>query len=135
MELISSPKTEYLLEASLATLHTESREWMSEINFWSEEMSCFYKLLRKNVSSFTFPPKELAEIEREMIRINSGDLMRVKSLVERHEKELAAVMKNTSMIEEGEYRDRHRALVSDLYALQLDIRKFKKAVFALIKNS
>lgn len=135
MELFSSPKAEYLLEASLGTLHAESREWMSAIDFWREEMPCFYKLLRKNANAFAFPPEELAEIEKEMIRINSDELVNIKSRVEHHERALASIVKSTSPAEEGEYRHEHRAITNDVYALQQVIRKFKKEVFSLVKES
>jgi hypothetical protein len=135
MELISSPRTDYMLDVSLEALHAESRAWLSEINFWSEEMSCFYKLLHRSLPSLSFPPRELAEIEKEMIRINSDDLIKVKSQVERHERELAAVMKNVSVTEEKDYRHNHRVLLNDMYALQKTLRKFKTAVFALVKQS
>lgn len=135
MEMISGPKTEYLLDASLATLHAESREWLNELNFWSEEMSCFYKLLHKNASSLDFPTRELTDLEKEMIRITSEELMRVKSEVETHERTLVAIMKNTSFGEQREYRDRHKMILDDLYALQRVIRRFKKKVFALVRKA
>ena len=135
MELISNPKSEYLLGASLETLHAESREWLSEINFWSEEMSCYYKLLHRNVSILTFPTTELAEIEKEMIRINSEDLIKIKGQIEKHERELMDLMKNTSTAEEYEYRHKHRELLYEMYELRRIIRKFKEAIFALVRES
>jgi hypothetical protein len=135
MELINSSASGYLPETSLENLHIDSREWLNEINFWTEEMSCFYKLLHKTISSTGFPPKELAGIEREIIRINSEDLIKLKNQVERHERELSMVLKNTSTTQEMEYRQRHQRLINDMYALHGTIRKFKKALFALVKES
>lgn len=135
MELLTNPKAEYLLGESLELLHAESREWLSEIDFCSEEMSCYYKLLHKNVPILGFPTKELAEMEKKMISISSEELTKVKSRVERHERELAALMKVTSSTEEYEYRHQHRVLVNDMYALRGSIRKFKEALFALVKAS
>lgn len=135
MELITNPKIEYLLDASLETLHTESREWLSQINFWRDEMACFYKLLHKSAPPLTFPTKRMAEIEKEMIRIESEDITRVKDHVESHERMLWSVVQSNSMTDEDQYRHRHRALVSDLYALQVVIAEFKRAVFALVRES
>lgn len=135
MELITNPKTEYLLGASLETLHAESREWLSEVNFWSEEMSCYYKLLHKTLPFFAFPTKELADIEKEMIRINSEDLTSARGRIERHEGELAILMKNTSSTEEYEYRQRHRELLNDMYELRGIIRNFKEKIIALVRES
>jgi hypothetical protein len=133
MELLTNPKAEYLLGASLDVLHAESREWLSEISFTSEEIACYYKLLHKNKPFPGFPTSELAEMEKEMIRISSEELTKVKNRVERHERELAALMNDTSATEEYEYRHQHRVLVGDMFTLRGNIRKFKEAVFSLVK--
>ena len=135
MDLISNPKAEYLLGTSFKELHAESRQWLSELNFCAEEMSCYYKLLHKNVPYLDFPTKELAEIEKEMIRISSEDLITLKSRIESHERELATLMRNTSSSEEYEYRDYHRRLQNDMYAFRSLIKKFKEAVFVLVRGS
>jgi hypothetical protein len=135
MELISNPKAGYLLPQSLEELHAESREWLSEINFCAEEMSCYYKLLHKNVPYLDFPTKELAETEKEMIRITSEDLVTLKGRIERHERELATLMKNTSSSEEYEYRDYHGRLRNDVFEFRGVIKKFKEVIFALVKSS
>ena len=41
----SNPKAQLLLEASIDVLHQESREWLSTVEFWKEEMQFFDKLL------------------------------------------------------------------------------------------
>jgi hypothetical protein len=41
MELLTSQKMEYLLDASLQALHAESLEWIQEIDFWKDEMIFF----------------------------------------------------------------------------------------------
>ena len=134
MELISNPKSEYLLGASLGTLHAESREWLSEVNFWSEEMSCYYKLLHRNESFRAFPKQEVAEIEKDMIRIDSEELVKIREQIERHERELAGLMKNTSSTEEYEYRHKHKELLSEMYELRHVIREFKELIFALVRE-
>lgn len=133
MELISITKTDHLLNASLESLHAESREWLNEIDFWNEEMSFFYKLIHLREPRISFPTANLASLEKEMIQITSEDLLRLKSEVESHERSLSALVKNNSLGEEREYREKHRNLLADMYNIQFRIRKFKSSVFSFVK--
>jgi len=134
MELLTYPKSEYLLEASLESLHQESQEWLNEIEFWADEMAFFFTLLHKKEVRETFPSEELADLEKELIRIHGDRLDTIKSSVQRHERILAAVLKTTSLQEEESYRTTHRQLLMEIYALQLLVRNFKKTVFSFAKN-
>lgn len=134
MELLTPQKTAYLLDASLQTLHTESLEWMQEIDFWKEEVIFFYKLIHKKESTKAFPTKELAAMEKEMIRINSDELDKIKDTVQQHERSLVAVLKMTSLRDEEGYRKEHRRLLKEIYAIQALIRAFKKDVFSAFKK-
>lgn len=130
MELLTYPKNEYLLGASLDTLHVESQDWLKELEFWSDEMAFFYKLLHKKESSDAFPPRDLAAIEKALIRIDSEELRRVREGVLSHERLLSSVVKSTSMAEEQVYRETHRNLYSEMFNLNQLIRAFKKDVFS-----
>lgn len=129
MELLTYPKTEYLLDASLESLHQESLEWLKEIAFWADEMSFFFTLLHKKEVREAFPTKELAALEKELIRIHGDKLDAARSMVESHERTLASVLKTTSLQAEESYRETHRRLLMEVYGMQSLIRDFKKAVF------
>ena len=96
MELLMNSKTDYLLEASLESLHAESMEWLNEIDFWSDEMTFFYRLLRKNQSNKAFPTAELAAVEMELVSLTSDKVNKLRNEIQNHERSLSAVMKNTS---------------------------------------
>ena len=49
MQTLTTPKTSNLLEAGLDVLHSESKEWLSEIEFLKSELSFFMKLLNSKV--------------------------------------------------------------------------------------
>jgi hypothetical protein len=134
MKLINSSNTAYLLDASLESLHTEGREWLSEIDFWSEEMSCFYKLLHRAGSPKPFPTNDLAEIDKEMLRLTSEDIAKTKKQVEAHERALVSVMRGTSLGDEAEYRQHHKTLLNELYTLQAQIKDFKKRMFSMVAH-
>lgn len=130
MELLTFPKNEYLLDASLEDLHAQSQAWMKEIDFWNDEIAFFYKLLRKKEVKDVFPARELAEIEKTLIRINSDDMLRLRDEVLNHERLLSTLIRSTSLDEEQVYREAHRRLYRDMYKLSELIRSFKKSVFS-----
>src|SRR5688572_8049526 len=134
MELLSSPKMGYLLDASLESLHSESQEWLKEIGFWQDEMAFFYKLLHKKESKESFPSKELAAIEKKLVGITSDMLDKIMNAVQNHERSLALLIRTTSFQEEENYRQAHRRLLQDVYEVHVVIRNFKKDVFAFVQQ-
>lgn len=133
MKLINSSGTEYLLDSSLESLHTESREWLTEIDFWNDEMSFFYKLIHLREPHLSFPSADLAALEKELIHVTTQSLGKVKREVENQERALRAVVNNTSLVKERAYRGRHRSLVIEIHNTQDLIIKFKKQAFSFIK--
>jgi hypothetical protein len=134
MELLANPKTEYLLQASLKSLHVESQEWLKEIEFWRDELAFFYKLLREKESIEDFPKEALVAIQKELIRIDSEKLEVIKNQVQSHENSLSALLKATSMQDEELYRETHRKLLIEIYEVQSLIRIYKKELFSFISR-
>jgi hypothetical protein len=134
MELLTQPKMEYLLDASLQELHIEGVEWMNDVDFWKDEMTFFYKLLHKKTSNKAFPTKELAAMEKELIRISSDKLDKIRDAVQTHERSLAKVLRTTSLQDEAGYRETHRRLLKEIYEIHVLIRKFKNDVFSFFKR-
>lgn len=134
MQLLSNPKTDYLLEASLESLHAESLEWLNEIAFWSDEMAFFYKLLRKSQSLKAYPSAELAAVDLELVSLTSDKVDKLRNDVLRHERELSAVIRSISTGEEERYRETHRKLLMEIYDTHLQIRAFKKEVFSFVQK-
>lgn len=132
MKLITNPKTEYLQDASLETLHAKSREWLNEIDFWIEEMAFFYNLIHMREPHIFFPTARLADLERELITLTSDHLTKLRIDVENHERVLARMVKNISLDEEREYRERHRNLLTEMNSLEVGIREFKRNVFSFV---
>ena len=63
MELLTSPKSTYLLEAGLDVLHEQSIEWLNEIAFWRDETAFFYSLVAKKTLE-AVPVKAKSYIEK-----------------------------------------------------------------------
>jgi hypothetical protein len=134
MELLIYPKTDYLLDASLESLHSESQAWLQNIDFWTDEMAFFYKLLHKKELIETYPSRELAAIEKELIKVYGERLEKARTEIQSHERLLGALVKSTSFMEDENYREKHRKLVLEIYDIQVLIRSFKKKVFDFIKK-
>lgn len=130
MELLTYPKNEYLLDASLESLHAESSAWLKELDFWNDELAFFYKILHHKEIRNAFPAEEVAGMDQQLIRISSEEMVRVRSGVESHERLLISALKSGSMAEEQVYRETHRKLHREVYELGSMIRSFKKDVFA-----
>jgi len=134
MELLNYPKNEYLLDASLDSLHTQSQEWLKTLEFWSDEMSFFYKLLHSRESREAFPALDLAAIDKVLIKINSEELDSLRQGVISHERLLSSILKSTSVAEEQVYRETHRRLHEEMFRLERTIRSVKKEVFDFYSN-
>jgi hypothetical protein len=129
MELLTTPRAEYLLDASLESLHQESQDWIKEIAFWNDELAFFYKLLQKKEIKHSFPSKDLAALEKELVRITSEQLEQTSAGIISHERLLSALTRSHSRNDERVYRDAHRKLLMDIFRLYAEIRSFKKNVF------
>lgn len=133
MELLGTPKTAYLLEASLETLHAESIEWLHDIDFWNEEMSFLFKIVRRSEMIVPLPPADIDALDREMIRISGEKLDTLKNDIHRHEQKLREVFSIFSAGDENQYRHTHRDLLQRIHDLQQEMRDFKKRVFTFIR--
>lgn len=134
MELLGYAKTDYLLDATLDTLHKESVAWLKELDFLGDEMAFFYKLLHNKKLSNAFPSAEVAEIDKALVKLNAENLDKVKNGVENHERQLAVIFKSTLSAEEQVYRESHRKLLLDMHDLHEEVRAFKKKVFSFVEK-
>jgi hypothetical protein len=134
MELLTYPKAEYLLDASLESLHAESLEWLKEIDFWRDEMAFFYKILHRKETRNSFPTQEVAAIEKDLIGINGEKLDRIRHDVQHHEQSLSVLLKGNSIQDEEKYRRTHREILLDISSLNLIIRNFKRELFSFVQK-
>jgi hypothetical protein len=134
MDLLINPQTSYLLQADLASLHVESQSWLSEIEFWEDELAFFYTLLHSKLSRQAYPTEEIATLDKLLVSINSDKLTTIKDEALNHERSLALVMKSTSLSEEDTYRDMHRQLSIKMIDVHKAIKDFKKEVYASVRK-
>lgn len=136
MELLTSPKSVYLLNAGIEVLHAQSNEWLSEIALWRDETAFYYALVvEKSMISVPLGTKEILEkIEKELIKITSGELDELQNLVNQHEKLLSNLIENVSDDEE-DYRDKHRLLEMKFSEMERRFKTLKQEIFELVKLS
>lgn len=134
MDLLINPQIPYLLQADLASLHKESQSWLSEIEFWEDELAFFYTLLHSKLSRQAYPTEEIASLDKRLVSINSDMLGTIKEQALNHERFLALVMQTTSMQEESNYRDVHQELHVKMIDVHAAIKNFKKEVYASIRK-
>jgi len=130
MELLTNSNTQYLLDVPLEALHTETLAWLKQLDFWADEMSFFYKLLHHNKFSNDFPSEQVADMDKELVRLNAERLDRLKVGVANHERMLASLFNPPSVADEQAYRENHRRLNADMYILHEGIRQFKQRIFS-----
>jgi hypothetical protein len=123
-----NPKRELLLGAGLDVLHFESREWLSKIEFWKDELRFFNTLLMKNKSS-----KEKNTIYEDMLimldDLQTDSFEMLKGNITSHDNLLSAMIKSVNTISDESYREKHRVIQNQISSFESDFNAFKKLVF------
>lgn len=134
MELATSSKTTYLLEAGIEILHEQSNEWLNEIAFWREEIAFFYAIIiKKTHISVPIDSKDaLNQIEKELDLLSGGQLDKLQKEVVEHEKSLYVFLKD-KVGTEREYRETHKKLVHEFEDFEKKFRQIKRDIFSLMK--
>ena len=132
MNAITNPKAEYLLEAGLDVLHSESKEWLSELDFLKQELRFFLHLL----DSKKLPDGK--EQQRQRIFSNMDQLAttvvsEVEAEVKAHEKDLSEVLRK-EFSEDASYRRKHAQLNQKMSKLDNDVRTLKMLVFDFVEH-
>ncbi len=135
MELLTSPKSQYLLEAGLDVLHAQSNEWLNEIAFWRDEAAFFYTLMVKKTLKYVpvNAKNSIEKIEKELISITGGELDELQKNVEQHEIFLSALLKSKRLNEES-YREKHGQLAFEFHEFEKRFKSLKKEVFNLVEQ-
>lgn len=132
MESLTSPKTNYLLEAGLDVLHAESKEWLSDLEFQKSELNFFLKLLNSKVFELDKEPQR-QHIYENMNKLCTSVLMELQQDVKAHEKTLAEVLASKSN-SDAPYRAQHRQLKAKVSQIDNDVRTLKMLVFRFVEH-
>lgn len=131
MKLLTKESTEYLIDAPLSALHSESNAWMKELKFWSDEIAVFYRMLHRKEWDREFPSREVSDVEKELVTLNV-QVQKQKADVTKHERFLSSLVQSTSLSIEDGYRDAHRTLRYEILDLHHRMRTFRRSLFSFI---
>lgn len=132
MEALSNPKSDYLLEAGLDVLHSESKEWQSELELMSDELRFYRSLLKSKVINLE-KEKQWEHLLENMDNLSQAITRELENDVRSHEKELAQLLSNKSS-EDARYRFHHRELRRKVDQLRQDVRTEKMLMFQFLEG-
>jgi|ERR1035437_3269635 hypothetical protein len=131
MQQIASAKSSFLLDEPLEVLHSESMEWLEELELLKDESVFLHALIigkaKQNLS--VFKAKESKDIEKHLIYVSAEKLDDLKIEVLTHERFLARLMDNMNL-DEQLYRRRHKAITEKIHACEKEF----KGIFSQLKN-
>ena len=136
MDLLHNHKSENLLNPALNSLHDENGEWLSEINFWKDEIAFLYKIIYLKELKHDLPIDEVTEVENQLVYLNHDKLNKFKLDLLYHEQSLAPLYHTEGYpsAEEEKYKKEHMILKEEKHQIYNMIKKVKKDVFSLITN-
>ncbi|TAL63283.1 MAG: hypothetical protein EPN85_00505 [Bacteroidetes bacterium] len=136
MKYITSPKSSFLLEAPLEVLHSESLEWLEEIEFLKDETAFFYALIVKKTKQdpSVFKIKEAKDVEKHLIYVSAEKIDDLKMEVQAHERFLARLLDNPKLNEQL-YRSRHKVITEKIHSFEYEFKKMKRKVFLLAEKA
>ena len=127
-------KAKYLLEASLETLHFETKEWIEEVRFWFDELSILadfvdHKIAHNNLEDQINKNLQL-NVNSMLDSLSKSNLQNLLG----HERYLSSLFSLDGMAKEGMYREKHKEFAHQMIRLKSNIRTLKKRVFKFLER-
>lgn len=137
MKLLTSPKAIYLLEADLAVLHEESREWLNDVKFWRDEIAFFYTLMVKKsgIDPSSESKDEVVRIQDELLHLSGKEFNDLENAINTHENYLAAILENNSLSNEQDFREKHKVISLQIRLFEYRLKALKNDIFHLVKRA
>jgi hypothetical protein len=138
MELIEKPKSEFMLQQGLDDLHKDSRDWLSEIQFWDVELNFVRKLLLKTAlrrAAVDGHAAELEKLQRRFADFRKEAVVGFRKEIEAHEQYLYGLLTGEDKVDYMAYRDKHQPLASRMRQYEMRFRAMKQALFKLVEET
>ena len=130
---ISNPKEQFLLGAGLNVLHFESKEWISSIAFWKDEVKFFDNLLKLKESSKLKNP-DFEKMLKNLDKIHLDLFEDLEESILKHEQLLSRIERAEKGLSDYDYREKHSKLKKRINVFETNFKAFKKIVFDYIKQ-
>jgi hypothetical protein len=129
--------THYLLEVSIEDLHWESRDWLSEIRSWQEEVAFYQKLLNKMVGRVkTEEAKKKWDHYQAMLNNFQTNILHASQRnLEDHEDYLFKLVVNKAQVDDQLYREVHKKYAGQVKDFATNFKLLKKDLFGFIEHA
>jgi nitroreductase len=114
--------------SELENMHLESREWLSEIDFWCDETAFLAKYVA-NLNQYSIPVaarQTAIGINTEILSLSGSELDNLKQEVRVHESELDDLMEMNDFMGTVDYRKKHIDIRQKISRFTERFRKLKK---------
>jgi hypothetical protein len=137
MNHLSPASTSYLLEVSIEDLHWESRDWLSEIRTWQEEIVFYQKLLNKMLGRVKSEEAKAHwdHYQNTLQQMQTNTLLPFQSQLEEHEEYLYNLVVNKAVVNDQFYREVHKKYGNQVKAFASDFKQLKKKLFVFIEQA
>ncbi|MDN5205055.1 hypothetical protein QQ008_26940 [Fulvivirgaceae bacterium BMA10] len=135
MENLKQANNDFLLQRSLDDLHTTSKKWLSQIDFWKDELHFFQKLLDINAGkAIDQDQKKQIDHFQNLIIYYSGELLdEYHQKVRRHEKKLETLLLSVKENEQA-YREEHITIHDEIESFEKQFQEYKRELFSFIES-
>lgn len=125
-------KQSYALAPELEDLHTQSREWLSDLAFWKDEADFLRRLIDKNfVHLMTGEGLRTAvQLSEKISTLSDIEVKNLIDLVRIHEGKLAELMEKPQEKREESFRKEHKLLARRFRDLAMENMSVKRRIFA-----
>ena len=123
--------------ASLEVLHQESRNWLSTVAFWKDEVRFMHNLIVKNFIFFFSNDQKgsLDALVKKITEIEETKLNVLKAEVVNHEKRLSDHLKYQVDLDLQDFRTEHTGITEHFNLFQNNYRMLKSELFRLAESA
>lgn len=128
--------TKFIELLSIEDMHSNSKEWLSELNFIKDEQLFLEDLIK----SFTLQLIELQDFTKnkkiiDAISDSSKENEALLKVVKKHESKLEALVDGTNQLQKEKlYKEKHTDLTLTIHQFLTDYKLLKLAFFKVIKK-
>lgn len=123
-----------LLKNNLKTMHSQTKQWIEEVEFYKEELEFFNSLISNRIDTVTKENLDHREIYRNidvlLYKLSEHLIRQIKI----HKKELSLLIDTGNISENHEESKDHLRLLEKMERIKSGIKKLKKALFRYLKD-
>lgn len=135
METSTLEKSEFLLKDNLEDMYDQCKQWLSETEFWSDELKFLNDLFTQYFSDMTTAHK-LGELDsiKKTLALSSTKVKEIHQKISKQEEQVFELIENAFSHDEQAFRDSHDVLGKELDTLHSEIRELKKKIFSFAEE-